>query len=278
MIHEQINFTPDGRVNLQTYIHEPIDSSIYGPQMDPRPAIIVVTGGGYAILSKTEAEPVALTFLKEGFHTFVLNYTIGEGCVYPVPLEEVSKAIWEVRKRAEEWHIDPNAIVLMGFSAGSSIAGMSATQWNTPGLYKRVGAPDAESIRPNAAVLGYGTSDVRVFPDKKREFVEVKVGGIGREKDPHLNLVDYVGDHVPPLFLWHGREDRLVPADQSMRLAMKMQELRLPYELHVFAFGEHAMSVCNSLTQSGKEGTKIYQNMKLWVTMCTNWLYEILDI
>lgn len=273
MIHERIDLAADGRVNLQTYIHEAIDSSIYGPQMDLRPAVIVITGGGYALLSKTEAEPVALTFLKEGFHTFVLNYTIGEGCVYPIPLEEISRAVWEVRKRAEEWHVDPNAIALMGFSAGSAIAGMSATQWNTPGLYERVGAPNAESIRPDAVVLGYGASDVRLFPANPKG---IQVGPIAREQDPHLNLVDYVGEHVPPLFIWHGREDRLVPADQSMRLAMKMQELKLPYELHVFAFGGHALSVCNSLTCREDKSDTRYRNLKMWVEMCTNWLYEMM--
>ena len=101
----------------------------------------MLPGGAYAFLSDTEAEPVALTFLKEGFNTFVLRYSVGKFCTYPEILEEVSKAIWAVRSRAKEWHIDPDAIVLMGFSAGACIAGMSATQWNTPGLAARLGVP-----------------------------------------------------------------------------------------------------------------------------------------
>lgn len=51
-------------------------------------------GGAYAFLSQAEAEPVAFTFLKEGFNTFVLNYSVGETCEYQIPLEEISRAIW----------------------------------------------------------------------------------------------------------------------------------------------------------------------------------------
>ena len=271
MIYEKIYFSKNENVSLQTYILEPADSRIYGPQTDPRPAVIILAGGGYAMLSETEGEPAALTFIREGFLTFVLNYTVGEDCIYPTPLVEVSKAVWEVRRRADEWHIDPEAVALMGFSAGAAIAGMSATQWNTPGLYRMAGAPDAESIRPDAVVIGYGAGNVDCMPVNEN----IPLGKIGRDRDKHLNLTDYVGRHVPPVFIWHGRDDRIVPADQPLSLAMKLQKYGIPYELHVFSFGQHAMSVCNSLTRDKNKTETRYRNIELWVTMCANWLTEI---
>ena len=39
-----------------------------------RPALIVVPGGGYGMVSKREAEPVAFRFLAKGFQVFILNY------------------------------------------------------------------------------------------------------------------------------------------------------------------------------------------------------------
>ena len=48
--------------------------------------------------------------------------------------------------------------------------------------------------------------------------------------------------HMPPLFIWHNRYDKFVPAINPV-----MIEYGLPFELHIFQGGEHGMSVCNNL-------------------------------
>ena len=53
--------------NIMTYIHDE-DTQI-------RPVIIVVPGGGYCVVSPTEAEIVALDFYEKGYNAFVLTYT-----------------------------------------------------------------------------------------------------------------------------------------------------------------------------------------------------------
>ena len=73
-----------------------IDNS---PEMDPdrrRPAILIIPGGGYAIGSDRESEPVALQFLAAGYQAFVLKYS----CVpsrYPVALLEMAEAMSMIR-------------------------------------------------------------------------------------------------------------------------------------------------------------------------------------
>jgi acetyl esterase/lipase len=95
MLNKTINFTADGRVNIKTYVLPPSYDNRPCPK---RPAIIILPGGAFTFLSEREAEPVALTFAKEGFHTFVLSYSVGDYSAFPNPLDEVSKAIWEVRR------------------------------------------------------------------------------------------------------------------------------------------------------------------------------------
>ena len=126
MIHEVISLVADKEVSLTTYIHDQSKQENF--QIEKRPAIIIMPGGAYSFFSDAEGEPVALTFLKEGYNTFVLRYSVGDTCIYPEILEEVSLVIWQVLSHAEEWHINPNAIVVMGFSAGACFAAMSATQ------------------------------------------------------------------------------------------------------------------------------------------------------
>jgi len=54
MLHKQINFTSDGRVNKQTYIHEKYPIPEYIPngfQIPKRPAIILMPSGAYCYSS-----------------------------------------------------------------------------------------------------------------------------------------------------------------------------------------------------------------------------------
>ena len=142
MIHETIPIH-GGTASLVTYIHDRSEQSDF--QRHNRPAIIVLPGGAYAYLSDAEGEPVALTFLKEGFNAFVLRYSVGDACTYPEILEEVSLAVWTVRSRAAEWDIDPNAIVLMGFSSGGCLSAMSRHAVEHARLAERLGVPSGAS-------------------------------------------------------------------------------------------------------------------------------------
>lgn len=278
MTHKQINFTSDGRVNMQAYIHEQYQTPNPGDnfQINKRPAIIIMPGGAYYLLSPNEGEPVALTFLKEGFNTFVLNYSVRDYSEFPNPLEEVSKAIWEVRKNTDEWNVDPDAIAVMGFSAGAGVANMAATQWNTPGLAERLGIP-AGGNKPNAAVIGYGASDTRTYMDDTN-VDKPNLGKIATDRSPELDVVNYVGEHTPPMFIWHTRNDLFVPADQPLIMATKLQELGLQYELHVFQFGQHGMSVFNNLIHNKNMNYTTARNVGMWVQMCSNWLDEMFNI
>ena len=116
LMKETINYTEDGRVNLEVYRHS-------NPE-EPLPAIISLPGGAFGFLVGTDQEPTAMTFYERDFQAFVLNYSVGEYSGFPAPLDEVSWAIWQIRSHAEEWNVDPDKIVVMGFSAGVSVAGM----------------------------------------------------------------------------------------------------------------------------------------------------------
>lgn len=272
MIHETIDLSGDGRVTLVTYLHEDYDEVFSRFQPKSRPAIIVLPGGAYGFLSEREGEPVALTFLKEGFQTFVLNYSVGDFSVFPNPLDDISKAIWEVRRRAKEWHIDPDAIIPMGFSAGAGVAALAATQWNTPGLAERLGIPEGGN-KPNGAVLGYGAARNSTITDDPEAYQPPFLGKIAKDRTPQLEFPDYVGPHTPPLFIWCTRYDKYVPLANKLMMAQAMQDFDLPYELHIFQHGQHGMSVSNQLSAYGDPE---HQNPSVaqWVPLCVSWLQQ----
>lgn len=97
-------------------------------EMEPdriRPAILILPGGGYAMTSDREAEPVALQFLAKGFAVFVLRYSV-QPSRYPVALLEAAEAMRLIRANADQWHVNPAQVAVLGFSAGGHLAGQSS--------------------------------------------------------------------------------------------------------------------------------------------------------
>ena len=275
MIYQTIPISEDKSVSLTAYVHDDIHTC--GTEKG-RPAIIVLPGGAFSFLSPFEAEPVALTFLQKGFNTFVLRYTVGDDCRYPEVLIEVSSAIKMVRDKAAEWNINPQRVSLMGFSAGACLAGISATQWNAPGISRALNT-SPEYIRPDAAVIAYGCWDNSGTIWNDPAFVNPNASQFPKSCPPQLDLINYVGDHVCPLFIWHNQKDKYVPVRNCLMIAEEMCRLEIPVELHLYTGGEHGMSVANQLCYRDEENKRLIEdnpNVSMWVDMCTNWLNKVL--
>ena len=125
------------------------------PGQDNGSAVIIMPGGAYmGLASILEGREVADWFAARGFTAFILRYRLGKKYLLPVPLVDARRAVRLVRSRANDYHIDPRRIVVVGFSAGGNLAGLTGTQFEP-------GKPDAEdpvervSSRPDFLVLGY---------------------------------------------------------------------------------------------------------------------------
>ena len=84
---------------MVSYMHE--DDKIH-------PAMIVVPGGGYRQVSRTEAHLVAMDFYEADYNVFVLVYTVNPLDEVPLgmqPLQDISRAIRMIRGKAEEYRI-----------------------------------------------------------------------------------------------------------------------------------------------------------------------------
>ena len=92
-----------------SYIHE--DELMH-------PAMLVVPGGGYRLVSPSEAHLVAMEFYQAGYNVFVLEYTVNPLDEAPLklqPLKDISRAMRMIRFRAEQLHILSDQIVVCGF-------------------------------------------------------------------------------------------------------------------------------------------------------------------
>lgn len=181
MLHQTISVSPgNSKAHLKTYILN--DSPQYHTGLC-RPAVLIMPGGGYSHTSDREAEFIALEFAAMGYHAFVLRYSVGEKAVVPEPLLEGFRAISIIRENAKEWRVDPERIVLCGFSAGGHLAAGLMTMWKDKEILEKLQLPP-ERLRPTAGILCYA---LLRLPYKLES---VDTGFPAGERDALINLIE----------------------------------------------------------------------------------------
>lgn len=236
---ELINLSNEG-VTLTAYI---LDSSNEMPNMNYRPAMLVIPGGGYNFCSDREAEPVAMAFAANGFNTFVLRYSIGKGkAAFPNPLNDAQEALELIINNSEKWHIDKSKTAAIGFSAGGHLCAALSTMGR---------------VRPAAAVLCYPC-------------ILSSISDILAEPVPSVD--EYVDDKTPPTFIVSSREDSCVPIENSLRYADALEKAGVDFEMHIYSKGYHGFSLANEVVFSKEEDYLYNSHLSGWFELCCAWL------
>ncbi len=248
----------DGRVTLTGYVQEPSEEL---ESMAVRPAVLVCPGGAYLFTSDREAEPIALAYAARGFQAFVLRYSVGKDAAGCKPLKEASDAVALMRRNAEEWHLDPQRIATVGFSAGGHLAA-----W--------VGL--CGEHKPSAMILGYPGLEIwRPGQAGGRNPLRDSLLGEGatEEQAKALNLAQYVGPDSVPMFCWHTAEDALIPPQSILRFATAYADAKVPFELHIFQKGEHGLALSSYVTANGRKSMDDPVAAP-WVDMSVTWFFR----
>jgi acetyl esterase/lipase len=204
-------------------------------------AVLVLPGGAYAHLAgNLEGRQVADWFTARGFRAFILSYRLSSnGYLLPVPLLDARRAVQMVRARARDYFINPNRIVVIGFSAGGHLAALSATQ-PVPGNPDANDPIDRVSSRPDYLVLGYPwigaiSSDTSHLSYCKLFNVMDRCEALRVAYSPDL----FVTAQTPPTFWFHTFNDQTVPVEQGLRFYEALVKAGVPAEAHIFASGPH---------------------------------------
>lgn len=233
----------------------------YLPETEqPAAAIVVCPGGGYAMRAAHEGGPVAQRLNKLGIAAFVLAYRVAPDR-HPVPLGDAQRAIRAIRAQAGRWNVRPEALGILGFSAGGHLAATTATQWDH-------GKPDHDDpieragCRPDLAILCYPVIS----------FMQATHGGsmtnlLGpsptlaerRAQSAELN----VSPETPPTFLWHTADDEAVDVENSLLFGAALGRHGVPFELHVFPSGRHGLGLAAD-----------HPDVAIWPNLCARFLHD----
>jgi acetyl esterase/lipase len=207
------------------------------------PAVLAIHGGGWRGGSKRDYGQMAAELVQYGYVVAAVDYTLSSPAApsWPANLDDLRAAVRWLRRNANVYHVDPNRIAVMGASAGGHLAVLLATSPEVA-----VAAPEGStSARVQAVIDFYGPTDLAALAEGSRgaaPSLALFLGG--RPKDvPDRYAAASPARHVtpdtPPMLLIHGDADRLVPLDQSRRLAAALEQAGVPHHLVVVPGARH---------------------------------------
>ena len=215
-------------------------------------AVVIFAGGGYGRRADHEGVGYAACFAAEGIAAFVVDYrTAPVGGRHPAMLEDAQAALETIRRRADEFAIDPDKLGVVGSSAGGHLA-----------AHAMVDRPDRAGpvpLRPAFGVLCYPVIHAR-GPHAHQGSIRNLLGEHPPETAlDEISVVDRVTPETPPAFLWHTLEDPSVPVENSLDFAAALRRNGVPFELHIYQRGGHGIGRKTALP---------------WMTDCLRWLRE----
>ncbi len=278
MIHQEI-FLHEGRkdVSLTTFVIDHSGDFLHGRK---RPSVIVCPGGAYLTLSGAEGEPVAAMFMSMGYHAFVLKYStymgekpglpkfgtippVNEDSIFPKPMQDIALAIKCLKEHEEEWAIDTDQIILCGFSAGAHNCGM----YNV--LSHSMNMP-----RPLLAILGYPVADYSIAYDLPLDTaVNIAIKGkpsLSPSDTDEMSILKHIDEHTSPMFIWNTAEDKMVPPENGLAIAVEMARHKIPCEIHSFAKGPHCLSLASEGSAVSKNDVR--DDVAVWKELLLTWL------
>ena len=163
------------------------------------PVILICPGGGYRMVASfIEGIPVAEYYQKHGVNAFVLRYRVKEKAKYPSPVEDIARALNEIK---DQYHLSLSNYALCGFSAGGHMSALFGT--------KEYGYIKYNLPKPNMLVLIYPVISL------EKEITHKGTRKWFAKEDDNLieigNIYHHIDKDYPSTFIIRGDNDRSVP-------------------------------------------------------------------
>jgi acetyl esterase/lipase len=203
------------------------------------------------------------TLLRNGYAVVSINHRSSKDAIWPAQIHDVKAAIRFIRANAEKFNLDKSFIGITGFSSGGHL---SASAGATSGLKScnvkgleidlegNIGKNNETSSHVDAVVDFFGPTDFLIMDkcgssfshDEAKSPESSLIGGAIQEnkaKTQLANPINYVNEKTPPILIFHGDKDPLVPHCQSEKLFEKLQLENVESELVIVAEGGHGPGV-----------------------------------
>lgn len=192
-----------------------------------RPVIVFWYGGVWIRGAKEQYRFVGAALANAGYVAVLPDYRLYPNVRFPRFVEDGALAVKWVHAHAAEFGGDPNAVFLMGHSAGAHLA---ATLALDPRYLRNVGG-DPSWVRAWIGLSGPYAIE-RQFPIVREIFPEA----MGAARWQPVSLVN---GRSPAALLIHGTEDYLVHPRDTVELERRLRAAGVHVECRIYAGASH---------------------------------------
>ena len=209
----------------------------------PFPAILVIHGGAWRGGDKSAHRDLLDRFAGLGYVAVSPQYRFCPEFTFPAQVHDVKAAVRWLKGHADLYHLDPDRVGAMGFSAGGHLALLLGVTDADDGLEGDApeGSPDT---RVQAVVNYFGPTDLAAATTSTvtapliRDFLGGDVAE-KRELAAQASPARFVTSDDPPILTFQGTKDPLVSYQQALILLDAMSKVGEAGRVELIAGGGH---------------------------------------
>lgn len=225
---------------------------IYRPSPDieaKRTVVVQFPGGGFRRANRSGTR-LARPLAALGYTCVSAEYRVLPDGIWPAPLHDAKAAVRWARAHADELEVEPDKLVVLGYSAGARLSLMLAATQNDRAFEGDSGSAGA-GTQVGACVAFYPPfNDLGRHPVAGPEPSEAQLRS--------LALADKLTAGYPPCLLFHGTADQTIPVEDSVKLYATLRGLDVAVELHVVEGVTHIFDAHEDFARASAEWVDLF--------------------
>ena len=239
---------------------------IYLPEKkaEKYPVVVHIYGSAwFSNSSKGMADlaTICSALLKAGYAVVTPNHRSSQDATYPAQIHDIKAVIRYVRANADKYQFDTTFVATSGFSSGGHLSSLAAATSGTTkatvgteeiDLEGSVGNFTDYSSRVSVAADWSGPVDLLHMDCGKGMTMnpspeQVLLGGVTKEDAPDkyrsLSVATYLDKNDPPIVVFHGTEDNVVPFCQGEQFFVALGAAGVKSEFYPVEGGGHGFNM-----------------------------------
>ena len=212
---------------------------------------VMIHGGGFVAGKRSDGHPWDHWLAARGYTVFDVDYRLAPPASWNLAAADVACALAWIQAHAEELGVDAKRTLIVGQSAGASLALEVAYGLKDASVASSCGG---EASPPTALFAFYPVEDfvlawnedLKIGPLALRHILSDYIGGSPAEYPARYETVSpihHVAPGLPPTFIAYGTHDHVVPVDGQQVFASKLTASGVPHHMIEIPWSDHGFDL-----------------------------------